>query len=135
VDDDPEPPEHRPIEQLRVVGRSDDHAGRRVLLEELEEGVEHSADLANVVGAGAVSCQRIDLVEEVDAAGLIRCIEDQPKLGCSLAHELRDQGSSRITMAAEQAAKQAILSKAPRVSTAALVAALEERRHSTTDVG
>jgi hypothetical protein len=38
-------------------------------------------------------------------------------------------------MAAEQAAKQAILSKAPRVSTAALVAALEERRHSTTDVG
>ena len=42
---------------------------------------------------------------------------------------------AEITLAAEQAAKQAILSKAPRVSTDALVAALEERRHSTTDFG
>ncbi len=46
----------------------------------------------------------------------------------------RELSHAEITMAAEQAAKQAILSKAPRVSTEALVAALEERRHTTTDV-
>ncbi len=47
----------------------------------------------------------------------------------------RGLSHAEITMAAEQAAKQAILSKAPRVSTAALVTALDERRHSTNDVG
>jgi SpoVK/Ycf46/Vps4 family AAA+-type ATPase len=37
---------------------------------------------------------------------------------------------SELTIACEQAAKQAILAKAPRVATDALVAALNERRHS-----
>ncbi len=41
---------------------------------------------------------------------------------------------AEITLATEQAAKRAILSKAQRVTTDTLVAALEERRH-TTDVG
>ena len=39
---------------------------------------------------------------------------------------------SEVTTAAEQAAKGAILSKAERVTTEALVTALNERRHSTT---
>jgi SpoVK/Ycf46/Vps4 family AAA+-type ATPase len=38
---------------------------------------------------------------------------------------------AEITMAAEQAAKQAILAKASQVTTKALIAALEERRHNT----
>jgi hypothetical protein len=38
---------------------------------------------------------------------------------------------SEVTIATEQAAKIAILSKAGRVTTEALVAALTERRHST----
>jgi SpoVK/Ycf46/Vps4 family AAA+-type ATPase len=43
----------------------------------------------------------------------------------------RGLSHAEIVMAAEQAAKQAILAKAPRVTTNALVAALEERRHNS----
>jgi hypothetical protein len=40
---------------------------------------------------------------------------------------------SELTIACEQAAKQTILSKAPRVTTGVLVAALDERRRSVID--
>jgi SpoVK/Ycf46/Vps4 family AAA+-type ATPase len=48
-----------------------------------------------------------------------------------LDEAVRGLSHAEITMAAEQAAKQVILAKALHVTTDALVAALEERRHNT----
>ena len=91
LDNRVEAAEHRAVEQLRMVGRRDEQALRLILLQELQERVEHAANLAHVVVAAALAAERVDLVEEVDATSLGEGVEDEPELRSRLTHELRDQ--------------------------------------------
>jgi len=62
-----------------------------VLLEELQERVEHAADLADIVLGAALATECVEFVEQVHAAGRLDRVEHQPKLRRSLAHVLGDE--------------------------------------------
>lgn len=91
LDNRVEPPKQRTIEQPSVIGGSDDQAVALILLQELQEGIENAADLANIVRGCSLSSQGVEFIEQVGAASLLQSIEDQPQLGSRLAHELCDQ--------------------------------------------
>jgi len=74
-----------------MVRRADHQAVGIVHLQELQERVQHAPNLADVVGATALSSEGIELVEEVDAARPPDGIEDQSQLGGGLAHVLGDE--------------------------------------------
>lgn len=76
-DGDLETTEHGDIEELRVIGGSDDQAVRRILLEELQERVQHASDLSDVVARETIASDGIHLIEEVDAPCLEDRIEDK----------------------------------------------------------
>ena len=61
-----------------MIGCRDNDALGGVFLEELEERVQDSTDLPHVVLRGAVAAERIDLIEQVDAARLSESVEDEP---------------------------------------------------------
>ena len=83
--------EQRAVQELGVIGRRQDDAGGVVVLEELQEGVEHAADLADRVVGGTFASRGVGLVEEVDASGLLERVEDEPEFCGGLAEVLRDQ--------------------------------------------
>src|SRR6185369_9552501 len=56
----------------------------------LEERVKHPADLAHIVLRRPMAPERVELVEEVDAACALKRVEDDAELRGRLAHELRD---------------------------------------------
>ena len=74
-----------------MVGRSNDEAVRAILLDHQQEAVEYAADLADIVGELPAGADGVELVEEVDAAGAVRGVEDLPELCRRLAHEAGDQ--------------------------------------------
>src|SRR4051812_15595430 len=62
LDHSVEATEERTIEQPRVIGRSHKNALGCVLLEELQEGIEDTSDLSNVVSGRPFSTERIELI-------------------------------------------------------------------------
>ena len=59
--------EERRIKYSRVIRCRDDEAVRAVLLDHLQEAVQHSANLAHIVGESTLRTDSVELVEEVDA--------------------------------------------------------------------
>ena len=55
------------------------------------EAVQHSANLSHVIGNPAMGADGVELVEEVDAAGSARGVENLPQLGGGLPHVLGDE--------------------------------------------
>ena len=74
-----------------MVGRRRHHAVGAVLLDHLEEAVQHPPNLAHVVDDRAFRADRVELVEEVHPPGPAGGVEDLPQLGRGLAHESRDE--------------------------------------------
>jgi hypothetical protein len=62
-----------------------------VSLHELEERVQHPANLANVVVGRASGADGIELIEQVNAASRTHRIEYKVELGGGLTHVLCDQ--------------------------------------------
>jgi hypothetical protein len=79
------------VHQAKVVGGSDDEAVGGVLFDELKQGIQHSAHLADVVVEGAVPGDGVELVEEIDARDISDEGEDGAELRTGLAHELGDE--------------------------------------------
>ncbi len=81
----------RKLPALDCLELDEDEAFRVVEFEELEEGVEDAANLADVVPRCAFATERVELVEQVDSPGLLYRVEHKTQLRGGLAHELRDE--------------------------------------------
>src|SRR5262249_35289754 len=79
------------IQDLRMVRGRDDDAKRVICFYELEEAVQHPADLPRLVRHGPLGTDSVEFIEEVDTPGLVHGLKDQLQLGGGLPHELRDQ--------------------------------------------
>jgi hypothetical protein len=66
------------VEQPGMVGRGEHQAVGLVLLQELQERVEHAADLADIVARCTLGTEGVELVEQVHGARLSNCVEHQP---------------------------------------------------------
>ena len=79
-----------------MVGRCDNQAVAFVLLQKLQEGIQHAADFADVLAFAAPRADGVELVKEVNTARGLHSVEDQAKLGGGLTHELRDQPVQQV---------------------------------------
>ncbi|MCY1242020.1 hypothetical protein D9M72_549580 [compost metagenome] len=75
-----------------MIGRSHDQALRPILLDKLQEHVERPTHLGDIVLATTLKPERVEFIEQVDAARGLQCVEHQAQLRRALAHELGDQG-------------------------------------------
>jgi hypothetical protein len=74
-----------------VIRGTEDQAVGFILLEKLQERVENTPDLADVVDRGPLPTECVELVEQVDGASLGDCVEHEPELRGGLAHVLGDE--------------------------------------------
>ncbi len=74
-----------------MVCRGDDEAVALILLEKLEEGVQHPSNFAHIVAVVAPRADCIKLIEKIHAARLGHRRENRPQLRGRLAEKLRQQ--------------------------------------------
>jgi len=63
--------EQRVVKDLRMVGRRDNQTVRLVVLDHLQEAVEHAANLAHIVCQATLRADGIEFVKEVHAAHML----------------------------------------------------------------
>ena len=71
----------RLVEELGMVCRGDDQPTAFVLLEKLQEGIQHAADFANILTLAAASANGVELVESINSARCLHGIEYQVLAG------------------------------------------------------
>src|ERR1700693_5102462 len=80
--------------------------------EELEEGVQDTTNLSDIVGCGSIASECVDFVEQVDAPCLLDRVKDHAQLCGRLSHELcnqrlqPDQKQGQMQFAREDACRQ-----------------------------
>jgi hypothetical protein len=74
-----------------MIRRGHDQPERSILFQELQEGVQDSPDLADIVLLGSARAQGIELVKEVHTTGGCHSVENDAQLCCCLTHELADK--------------------------------------------
>lgn len=83
--------QHRPVQNLRKIGGGDDDRWSGVFIQELQERVQDTTCLTDIV-LGASGCgERVDLVEQIHTPRRADCIKDHAQLLGGLAHEFCDQ--------------------------------------------
>lgn len=83
--------EDRLIEKFWVVCGSDDQARAMVVLDELEKGIQHATNFADVIWPRPLRSDRIEFVEEIHAPLRRDGIEYQSQAGSCLSHEFADE--------------------------------------------
>ena len=82
-----EPAKKRRVENLRVIRRSNNKAVRVILLDHLQKTVKHTPNLPNVIRDATLGTDGVELVKEINAPRMVRCIEDLPQLRSSFPHK------------------------------------------------
>src|ERR1035437_3446767 len=79
------------VQEIGMVCSCNNQALRCVSFEQLQERVQHPANFSDVIWLIAMCPQRVELVEEINAAGLPDGFEDRSELCRGFTHEFRDQ--------------------------------------------
>ncbi len=89
--DEIEAAEDGPIQDFGQVGRGDDDRRASVLVEELEERVQHPACFTHVIAIAPRCGESIDFIEEINAARRFDGVEHELQFLSGFAHELSDE--------------------------------------------